>query len=136
MANGIRFKQLRWGTMRGPGLNNEFPKFEGADVKIIVSASRQYELHSSVLTNASPLMKEFLLTDENAARLSSKAIKKHVTTKWRLELIKNPGRNEDGSYVDYVLEPVLLNEDGKALASNVVSLEFENGRAVNPTFLV
>ncbi|TKA79738.1 hypothetical protein B0A55_04369 [Friedmanniomyces simplex] len=135
MMAGRPLYELTWGTLRGPGPNKEFPKFKGADVKIIVSGSRQYELHSSVLKNASPRMEQYLLPDENAAKLNSKTIKKGVITKYRLDLIRNPDYTDGGKVVEYVLEPVLLDEEGKAWASNAVGLDLENGRAVNPTFL-
>ncbi|KAK4912379.1 hypothetical protein LTR49_019197 [Elasticomyces elasticus] len=126
--------EFQWGNMRGPGINKEFPKFKGADVKIIISGSRQYELHSSVLKNASSRMEE-LLPDDDAARLNHKAIKKGITVKYRLDLAKNPLTDEDGIQVAYILTPVLLDEDGKASATNAVALDLENGRAVDPTFL-
>lgn len=134
MLRGRPIYEQQWGALRCAGNNTEFPKFKGADVKIIVSGSRQYELHSSVLRNASPLMKEKLLRDEYAAKLNSKAVKKGITIKYRLDLVKNPECNENGSEVDHILKAVPLDEEGKASVSNPVALDLENGRAVNPTF--
>ena len=117
------------------GSKSEFPNFHDADVKIIISGSRQYTLHSNILKEISPVMRE-LLADEYAAKLTSKAIKKGVTVRNRLVAVKNPQSNPDHAEIEIVLEPVILDSDGKPTNSEGIGLDLENGLVVPPVYIV
>lgn len=112
-----------------------FPTFQDGDVKIIISGSRQYMLHSSILKSVSPRLQD-MLKDEHAANLSSKAIKRGVTARYRLVAIKNNRENCDDEDVEYFLEPVTLNEDGKPQTGRSVALDLENGLIAPRSFRV
>ena len=93
--------------------DNYWPQFSDGDVLIIISGSRQYQLHSTMLKYASKnnLMKE-LLSDQNAARLTSKAIKRGAVIRYRLVGVPhNPGA--DGVNVSIILKAVELNDEGR-----------------------
>ncbi|KAK5110596.1 hypothetical protein LTR85_000973 [Meristemomyces frigidus] len=110
---------------------SEFPQFKDADVRIVISGSRQYQLHSSILKSISPTMKE-LLADQWAAKLNSKAIKRGVTGKCRLLMVEN---EEEADKISHLLEPVPIDEDGKPMVNNTIRLDLENGVAVVPIVL-
>lgn len=110
----------------------EFPVYSDADVRIIISGSRQYQLHSSILKNGSPTMRA-LLKDEIAAKLSSKAIKRGVTARFRLQLVEDTDGDERKA--QYVLKAVPLDEMGKAAVNVPIGLDLENGVTIDPMFL-
>ena len=68
-------------TSRPPNASGNFPDFTDGDVRIVLSGSRQYQLHSTVLKNISPVLSE-QLHQNYAAKLCSKAIKRNVTTRF------------------------------------------------------
>lgn len=104
----------------------DFPYFEDGDVHIIITGSRQYQLHSAVLRSNSPVLAR-LLNEDNAARLSSKAIKRGATVKFRIIMTDNTA--DDGG-LPYTLKTVPLNEEGKPTEHRIVGLDLENGRVV------
>ncbi|KAK3065953.1 hypothetical protein LTR53_017857, partial [Teratosphaeriaceae sp. CCFEE 6253] len=100
----------------GAGTTSEFPKFDSADVKIVISTLRQYELHSSVLRAVSSRMKHQLLLEKNAAGLCNKAIKRGVSIRFRLDLVDNLEYSElDSNTVKYILRIVALDNKGRPL---------------------
>lgn len=105
-----------------------FPFFPSGDVKIVVTDARQYQLHSSVLKNSSPLL-ERLLHPADAAQLTAKAVKAGVTTQYKLMVVESAA--VDGR-VDYVLEPVRLDPNGRPRDGNPrgVRAGFEGGRSL------
>ncbi|KAI7340838.1 hypothetical protein KC315_g469 [Hortaea werneckii] len=103
-----------------------FPHFEDGDVHIIITGSRQYHLHSAVLRSNSPVLAR-LLNEENAARLSNKAIRRGATVRFRIVMTDNTTR--DGG-LPYALKAVPLNEEGKPTEHQIVGLDLENGRVV------
>ena len=62
-----------------------FPYFTDGDTYIVLSPSRQYHLHSRTLRMHSTLLND-MLTEDNAAQLSSKARKEGITMRYRVEL--------------------------------------------------
>ncbi|KAI7203424.1 hypothetical protein KC316_g700 [Hortaea werneckii] len=102
-----------------------FPHFEDGDAHIIITGSRQYQLHSAVLKSNSPVLARLL--NENAARLSNRAIKRGATVRFRIMMTHNTTR--DGGLA-YTLKPVPLNEEGKPTEHQIVGLDLENGRVV------
>lgn len=59
------------------------------DVEVALAHDREHRFHSSVLCRYSTLF-EHLLTQENAARLSTRAKSQGVTTRFRIELHELP----------------------------------------------
>jgi len=112
--------------------NSVFPAFTDGDVHITITGSRQYTLHSTILKNCSPVMVQ-LLDEQWAAKLSAKAVKRGATIKHRLIMVDD---NDDESSIAYVLEPVQVNDEGKAVTHHPIGLDLENGRVVSPTVLV
>lgn len=74
-------------------LENEFPRFNDGDVLVVLSQSRQYQLHSRTLRLHSAFFRR-LLTEERATKLSSKARKEGVTATYRVELRLDNGIDE------------------------------------------
>ncbi|RMY24890.1 hypothetical protein D0867_01079 [Hortaea werneckii] len=103
-----------------------FPHFEDGDVHIIITGSRQYHLHSAVLRSNSPVMAR-LLNEENAARLSNRAIRRGATVRFRIVMTDSTTR--DGG-LPYTLKAVPLNEEGKPTEHRIVGLDLENGRVI------
>lgn len=103
-----------------------FPHFEDGDVHIIITGSRQYQLHSAVLRSNSPVLAR-LLNEDNAARLSNRAIRRGVTVRFRIIMTDRTAR--DGG-PPYALKTVPLNEEGKPSEHQTVGLDLENGRVV------
>ncbi|KAK4540105.1 hypothetical protein LTR36_009770 [Oleoguttula mirabilis] len=108
-----------------------FPQFGDGDVRVVISGSRQYQLHSSVLKSISPTLRE-LLADQWGAKLNSKAIKRGITVRFRLLMVDN---QEETGTITHVLEPIPVDEDGKPAVANAMSLDLENGRVVDPIIL-
>lgn len=112
---------------------SRFPHFHDGDVKIIITGSRQYQLHSTILKGASSLFRK-LLSEENTATLSSKAKKKGVviTNVLRASIHRD---DEDGS-LDIKLKSVKLDGDGRVIAPQSIPLDLENGLSVPPELTV
>ncbi|SMQ49419.1 unnamed protein product [Zymoseptoria tritici ST99CH_3D7] len=112
---------------------NQFPTYSDGDVKVIISSGRHYQLHSNFLRNSSPVLRK-LLRDENAADLSSKAIKKNAV-RFQLTLTPNK-RRRDNADIKHVFALTELDRNGRAIGGSTASIvESENGRAIEPNFL-
>lgn len=120
-----------------PVEGESFPRFADGDVKIVITGSRQYQLHSGVLKNASPVMRDLLAT-ERAADLSRRAVQKGAVIRHRLVLVSNDDAQDEDQEAEFVLEQVPLDDKGLPSGANPagVGLELEEGRNINPTFLV
>ncbi|TKA25308.1 hypothetical protein B0A50_06212 [Salinomyces thailandicus] len=105
---------------------NNFPDFQDGDVRVIISGSRQYQLHSAILKSNSPVFAE-LLDDENAARLSSKAIKRGVRTRFRIIMVENTSNEH---IISHTLQTIPLDENGRPITPQAVPLDLENGRVI------
>lgn len=103
-----------------------FPLFKDGDVKIVITGSRQYQLHSNILRASSRTMLR-LLDEQYTAKLTSKAIKKGVVVRNRLEAVNNPDLEP---HVEVLLEPIHLDSDGKTLERKPIGLDLENGMPV------
>jgi hypothetical protein len=69
----------------------QFPKYNDGDVSIVVSSTRIYQLHSSVLRRNSPYFEEALRN--RGARLTSTARQEGLAA-YRFELVtRGPGDN-------------------------------------------
>lgn len=123
---------LNWGVALP---NTDFPHFRDADVKITITGARQYELHNSVLSNASPRMDE-LLDEEGAVDLTHSALKRGRTIKYRLDLAPNPDYKDDDKVVKYILKPVRLDSWGESDKMPRYLMDLENAKSVNPTHAV
>lgn len=110
----------------GPAKLNEFrfPTFGNGDARIIISGSRQYQLHKSILKNSSTLFHE-LLSDENTAQLSKRAQKKVVIT----NILRAEDNESDGSKPSITLKPIKLDEEGRPVSALKIGLDLENGMA-------
>jgi hypothetical protein len=115
---------------------DRFPQFADGDVRVLLTSSRQYQLHSSVLRNASPLLRE-LLAKKNAAQLSNKAIRANIAVRHRLVLVENPDREDDAHDIAYIFRQVPLDTMGRPSKKNTpgVVLDLENGRRPLPIFM-
>ena len=111
---------------------HNFPYFNDGDVKIIITGSRQYQLHSSILKIGSPVLSR-LLDDHFTAKLNKAAIKKGVVVRNKLVAVKNTDPAFD---IDLVLEPVKLDNEGKPLGGKTIGLDLENGMVVAPVYVV
>jgi hypothetical protein len=111
-----------------------FPEFADGDVRIVITGSRQYKLHSTILKSVSPLMQE-LLTDDIAAPLCSTAIKKEkATLRFRLDLTRIPPDNTQK--VPFIFDVVPLDKYAKPIVHKPIPLDLENGMIADPTFTV
>lgn len=143
------YYQRTFGTFEGPKrlVESNFPFFKDADTLIVITGARQFKLHSGILSNNSTYFKHALAEDKGA-KLSKQAIRKGVTIKYRFELVK-PGFSIDNSHLedyeidevtgpalDYSLNAVELDEDGKPVHGGGIPLDLENGRVVPPEILV
>ncbi|KAK3717577.1 hypothetical protein LTR37_005643 [Vermiconidia calcicola] len=107
-----------------------FPVYRDGDVKIVITGSRQYHLHSTTLKHYSSTFRA-LLSDENAAPLDKKAIKNGRIIRYRLDAVDNSQRDvEPDLDLATVLQPVKLGPDGKAPYDKQIPLDLENGRVV------
>lgn len=88
---------------------SEFPKFIDGDVKIVISGSRQYHLHSNILKNASFRFRH-LLSASNVAVLSSKALKKGVVIRSRVDWKDVLDKSGE---LSVELHPVPLDSEGR-----------------------
>jgi hypothetical protein len=66
---------------------SEFPHYTDGDVAIIVAPHKPYQLHSNILRRYSHYFAK-VLDEEEAAKLSPKARKDGITTRYRLQLVK------------------------------------------------
>lgn len=84
--------------MAAPGALNtsSFPIFNDGDVRLVIPPGDIYQLHSTVLKRSSGF---FLgaLTENNAAKLYSKAKKSGVTVRFQLQLVYSPA-NPNGVF--------------------------------------
>lgn len=112
---------------------SKFPTFRDGDVKVVISGSRQYQLHKSILKNSSPLFRD-LLSDENTAILTKKAKKKGgvVTNMIRAVVNEKPEHGQ----LPVVLLAVKLDEDGKTPSDMRLGLDLENGLMAPPVYTV
>ncbi|KAF2213959.1 hypothetical protein CERZMDRAFT_12857, partial [Cercospora zeae-maydis SCOH1-5] len=106
-----------------------FPQFADGDVRISLSGSRQYQLHSGVLKNSSSVMRE-LLSEEFAAQLNNAAHRRGVLIRHKLVLAENPYIEEEDQNLTHVLHAVPLDANGRPEpgAPTGLGLELENGR--------
>ncbi|GIZ45432.1 hypothetical protein CKM354_000859900 [Cercospora kikuchii] len=113
-----------------------FPQFADGDVRISLSGSRQYQLHSGVLKNSSSVMRE-LLSEDYAAQLNNAAHRRGVLIRHKLVLAENPYIDEEDQNLTYVLQAVPLDPNGRPVpgAPTGLGLELENGREPNPIVL-
>lgn len=113
---------------------SKFPTFRDGDVLIIITGSRQYQLHKSILANCSPLFKK-ILSDEYTAVLPKKALKKGAVTTNMVFGVPNEGEDQD--YLpDITLAPVKVTEDGRHISDRNIGLDLENGMPVPPIYKV
>lgn len=113
---------------------HKFPTFPDGDVKIIITGSRQYQLHKSILKNSSPLFQE-LLSDENTATLSSARAKLQdlvVTNMLRATTYKS---EKDGKLA-VTLKAVKLDNEGCPISMEEIGLDLENGMVVPAVYTV
>ncbi|KAI5361874.1 hypothetical protein Slin15195_G055250 [Septoria linicola] len=115
---------------------HSFPDFADGDVRIALSGSRQYQLHSGVLKNSSSVMQE-LLSEQYAAQLNHAAHKRGVLIRHKLVLVHNDDADEGDSNLAFVFEPVPLDAHGRPApgAPSGIGLELENGRRISPALM-
>ncbi|KAK4625973.1 hypothetical protein CLAFUW4_06462 [Fulvia fulva] len=119
--------------------HDRFPDYRDGDVKLTLTSSRRYKLHSGVLRNNSPVMRE-MLDERDAAQLDRKAQKNGITTRFKLVLVENPlytDGDDELSRIEFVFEAVPLGANGQPLGANLrgVGDGLENGRVVPEVFL-
>lgn len=119
---------------------NDFPHFADGDVLVIITASRRYKLHSTVLRRSSPTFAT-LLDEEAAVELSRNARRKGVTTRYRLHLMENENGGVRSGGVEtpsHVLRRIPLDETGGAAGEypDLLGDANENGRVVEQFVLV
>ncbi|KAK0322468.1 hypothetical protein LTR82_006427 [Friedmanniomyces endolithicus] len=127
--SGRPLYDLNWGVALP---NTEFPQFRDGDLKIFISSTRQYHLHSSVLSNASARLDD-LLDEEGPVALANAALKQGRTIKYRLDLASNPDYKDDDKVVQYILKPVRLDSWGEPDRLPRYLIDLENAKSVNPT---
>ena len=66
-------------------LVSEFPKYLDGDVIIVITSTKTYQLHASILRRNSPFFAQ-LLTEQAAAHLLPRAVRAGVTVRYRAEL--------------------------------------------------
>ena len=122
-----------------------FPTFADGNLLIILSGSRQYQLHTSLLRPLSSRINS-LCEVEGGAKLSKKAIKRGAVIRYRM--LMTPGRDQredspssssstvQGPCVPFELKTIPLDDDGKPNIPFFSGLDLENGRVVSPTILV
>jgi hypothetical protein len=125
--------------MTMPGSVDDFPQFADGDVLIVITAARQYKLHSAILRRSSPILAA-LLDESPAIDLSRKAKNKGVTTGYRLHLDENEGDvvcTAGEAYPSVVLRRILLDDSGNPVHHYPALLgdANENGRIV-PQFVL
>ena len=120
--------------------HDRFPEFRDGDVKLVITGSRQYKLHSGVLRNNSAVMRE-MVDERDAAPLDRKAQKNGITIRFKLVLVENPlypDGDDELSRIEYVFEAVPLDSNGQPAGKEPrgVGDGLENGRVVPEIFLV
>ena len=108
-----------------------FPHFKDGDLLIILTGSRQYKLHSSMLMSISSRINK-LCTMQGEAKLTSKAIKRGTVVRFRMLMVPNNEEGDDVPDVPSVLMPIPLDSEGKPTVSCSVGLDLENGVVVPP----
>lgn len=128
------YDRFTYETYTGPNMEkaDKFPNFRDGDVEVVLTQTRIYQLHRSSLINASPTMRR-LLADAHSAKLCSKAIKKGVVIRNRVDATVNADESGPG----IVLAPVKLDEWGESKHGYPVGLSAnENGLIVDPIYPV
>jgi hypothetical protein len=115
--------------MDSPG-GGRFPRFRDGDVHIIINGSRQYYLHSQLLRTHSSYFEHYL-TNENGPPLTSKAIKRGMTVRWRFEL---EDVIEENGEAEKQLTVVEMNGEGYPVEGRGIALDLENGLEPDPVF--
>jgi hypothetical protein len=111
-----------------PDEQNKFPRYADGDVQIIISASRQYCLHSSILKLVSPTLAQ-LIDDSRPPPLPASALKKGAKQLWRFVAVENNVVSElSRETVPMVLKAIQPSADAKANMDISINLVNENGR--------
>jgi hypothetical protein len=126
-------------TMTMPGSVDDFPQFADGDVLIVITAARQYKLHSAILRRSSPVLAA-LFDESPAVDLSRKAKNKGITTRYRLHLAENEDdvvRTPGVTHASEVLRRILIDENANPVNHYPALLgdANENGRIV-PQFVL
>jgi len=101
-----------------------FPRFRDADVEVVISPTRRYELHVGVLRRSSTLFADLLRRD--GPKLSKKALDRGVTIRYRLVLEAISG--------GFRFRCVELDQHGKTIDNSHVGCWNENGKISPPQF--
>ncbi|KAL2352402.1 hypothetical protein BJ546DRAFT_207791 [Cryomyces antarcticus] len=109
--------------------SNKFPKFTDGDTRIVISSSKQYHLHSSILRMHSTSFAAALVP-ENAAALSKKAEKEGINTRFHLEL----DQESDPTTGQRALILVALDDHARPLHHSNLLPNVENGRVPDPVY--
>lgn len=72
------------------------------DVEVVLSPDRHYRFHASVLARSSTLLAR-LLTERNAANLSSKARNAGIKVRWMIELNRIPDEEHPTGKLEIVV---------------------------------
>ncbi len=111
---------------------HEFPAFEDGDVHIVLSGSRQYMLHSSILKSVSTVFRT-LLSEQNAIPLTRRMIKKGMTARYRIDA----NHDDHESDLKFTLcARIHFDENGESFDGMPIDLDLENGRLVDPIYPV
>ncbi|KAF2843216.1 hypothetical protein M501DRAFT_1028033 [Patellaria atrata CBS 101060] len=116
--------------------DSRFPNYRDGDVRIILSNTRKFQLHSDTLRNSCNLFRK-LLTEDRAAPLSTKAKKDGVVVRYRLHMTERPPDDNDGNANTGRLQLVELDSNGKIASKNTsvgVLTENDNGKVPNALF--
>ncbi|CZT14905.1 uncharacterized protein RCC_00838 [Ramularia collo-cygni] len=113
-------------------MTDQFPEFEGGDVRVVLTTGRQYQLHASILRQHSRTMRD-LLNPRTAIDLSSRAVRKGASTRWKMVLV--PTDDEDAA-LRFQLSIVPLTDSGVEPrgSTTTIVVENENGRVSDPLF--
>ena len=80
-----------------PARPSDFPKYDDGDVVIVVSSSKTYQLHASVLRRNSPFFAVHL-DRFPGVDLLPQAKRDGITARYRFELTKSNGGNDVGTF--------------------------------------
>ena len=97
-----------------------FPRFRDADLEVIISPTRRYELHSTVLKQSSTLFAELMRVE--GPRLTKKAQASGQTVRYCLQLTLSQTDQT------YRFRRVELNTDGRRTDGSFVGTYNENGK--------
>lgn len=119
---------------------NAFPHFTDGDVDLILTTTRRYKLHSTVLRRHSTLFAS-LLAPHHAVQLSRRALRNGVTVRYRLELraqSQSPSsssssyNNNDGNGSESAFARAPLDSEGRAVQGEGSVIVEENGNGRVP----